>query len=187
VPGRRGLTVGVKASTEGEQVILVEHEHGLGRADLGHALEPVEHDVAEGLDIGDADQQGEVEPARGHGEVLEARKMPQLVPGRPPGVLLDVGQDQRRNGEAYGGRVDDGGEALEDPGGAEAFEALVSGGPGDVDLGGQLVDGDAAIALEDGQELAIRRIEYTRRDHRSDTTRRRAVPAGNSSRFAPMW
>ena len=80
-PSRRRLAPSLGRHHPQRQVVL-EHEHRLGRAHLGQAVELHEHDVAERLHVGHPDEHDEVEGAAREREVLHSGQLEQRAGGR---------------------------------------------------------------------------------------------------------
>src|SRR5690554_3491039 len=153
---------------------------GSGHGDGGLVLDRAQHEV--GVDLGDAWQGEEllVEEAVVGGHVLDHHPQHEVgvagggvalqhlrVPGDP---LLEVGGaveavatqgDHHQGAErlADPGRVHQGGEALDHAAGLQRLDPSPAGRGGEADLFGELLVGDAAVALERLQDAAVVAIE----------------------------
>src|SRR5437879_9935213 len=142
---------------------LVEHEDGLGGAHLGHRLEALEDDVAQGLDVGDPDQDDRVVLTGGEGAVLDLGHLREVLPQGAPRRLTAGDEDERGDPQAEAPAVDLGAEPQDHPVGAKTLHPGVGIGAGDPAALHQGGDRDAAVLAEELDHAEVGPVEGRRR------------------------
>src|SRR5580693_8381940 len=161
---------------------LIEDQDRVGGGHLRHALQPGQHQVAQGGGVAGPHQQHDVVLAGHQRGMVHLGNAQHLVAHLLPGLLRDLEEHVRRQAVAVLLRVDGRAVPGDHPGAFEPVDPGVGVGPGDVQLAGQRAHGKPAVGPQRGHDLTV---QVVRHGHLSVRDGRRALMDSHTVQDSP--